>query len=55
MKKMMLGLFFLLLSIWCLIFGVVDDAGLFSFVGVLLPIVAIIVFLIGFFQKENEK
>jgi di/tricarboxylate transporter len=55
MKKMLLGIFLLILSVWCYLFGVVDDLVLFSFIGVFLPIAAIVVFLIGFFEKDNRS
>ena len=55
MKKIHLGIFLMLLSIWCLIFGTLDNVTLFLFIGVYLPIVAIIVFLIGFFDKDQQN
>jgi hypothetical protein len=51
MKKMLLGIFLLILSVWCYLFGVADDVGLFSFVGVFLPIAAIVVFSLDFLRK----
>ncbi|WP_458862446.1 hypothetical protein [Acidaminobacterium chupaoyuni] len=54
MKKMLMGIFLLILSVWCYNFGVVDDVVVFSFLGVFLPIPAIIIFLLGFFNR-NEK
>ena len=53
MRKIHLGIFLMLLSIWCLIFGTLDNATLFLFIGAYLPIVAIIVFLVGFFDKNQ--
>ena len=52
MKNMLMGIFLLLLSIWCYHFGTVDDVVLFTFIGVALPIPATIVFLVGFFDKK---
>ena len=53
MKKMLLGIFLLLLSIWCLIFGKLDDLVILLFAGSLLPVVAIPVFFFGFFHKDS--
>ena len=55
MKKMLLGIFLLLLSIWSFAFGVVDDVVLFCAIGVFLPIPAIIAFVLGFFQREDKQ
>ncbi len=54
MKKILLGIFLMLLSIWCLIFGSIDNWVPALFIGAYLPIVAIIVFLLGFFDKDNK-
>ena len=43
----------MLLSIWCLIFGTLDDVTLFLFIGVYLPIVAVIIFIVGYFEKNR--
>ena len=53
MKKMLLGIFLLLLGIWSLIFGEVDDLGIVCFVGVVLPIPALIAFVAGYFEKKS--
>ena len=55
MKKMLLGIFLLLLGIWSLIFGVVDDVVLFCAIGVFLPIPAIVAFFLGFFNREDKQ
>ena len=52
MKKMLMGIFLLVLSVWCLIFGVVDDIAFFAALGVILPFPAIILTFYGFFHKE---
>ena len=54
MKKMMLGLFLMLLSIWCLIFSIADNADLFIIVAVALPIFAIYFFITGYLEKETD-
>ena len=54
MKKIHLGIFLMLLSMWCLIFGSLDNWTPALFVGVYLPIAAIIVFLLGLFDKDNK-
>ena len=53
MKKMMLSIFLMLLSIWCLIFGIADNADLFIIVAVALPVFAIFFFVTGYLEKEN--
>lgn len=55
MKKMLLGIFLLLLSIWCLIYGKLDDLTILLLVGTILPAPAIAVFCAGFFAKEDRK
>jgi hypothetical protein len=55
MKKMLLGIFLLILSVWCYLFGVKEDVVLFYFIGMCLPVVAIVVFLVGFFEKNNRS
>jgi len=55
MKKIHLGIFLMLLSIWCLIFGTLDDVTLFLFIGVYLPIVAVIIFIVGYFEKNQKN
>lgn len=52
MKNMLLGIFLLLLAIWSLIFGVTDDLAVFCFVGVILPIPALISFITGYFSRK---
>ena len=54
MKNMMMGLFLMLVSIWSLIFGVVDDLPLFCFIGVFGVIPAVIFFLVGYFDKGKK-
>jgi len=54
MKKIHLGIFLMLISVWCLIFGSLDNWTPALFVGVYLPIVAVIVFLIGFFEDRKK-
>ena len=53
MKKMLSGIFLLLLAIWSLIYGVVDDFGIGCLIGVILPIAALISFAIGYFEKKQ--
>jgi len=55
MKKILLAIFLMLLSIWCLIFGTLDDVTLFLFIGVYLPIVAVIIFIVGYFEKNQKN
>ena len=55
MKKMLLGIFLLLLSLWCLVYGKLDDLTVLLFVGTFLPLAAIAVFCAGFFTKEDGK
>ena len=54
MRKIHLGIFLMLLSIWCLIFGTLDNVTLFLFIGVYLPIVAIIFFSLVFLIRISE-
>ena len=54
MKKMMLSIFLMLLSIWCLIFGIADNSDLFIIVAVALPIFAIFFFFSGYLEKETD-
>ena len=44
----------MLLSIWCLIFGTLDNVTLFLFIGVYLPIVAIIFFSLVFLIRISK-
>ena len=55
MKKMLLGIFLLLLSLWCLVYGKLDDLTVLLFVGTVLPIPAIVFFCAGFLAKEDGK
>ena len=54
MKQMLMGIFLLLLGVWCYLFGVVDQAALFAVLGVLLPIPAVLLTLYGFFNKNKS-
>lgn len=54
-KRMLLGIFLMLLSIWSSIFGVVDQVPLFSVIGVFLPIAAVICFFLGFCAKADGE
>ena len=54
MKQMLMGIFLLLLGVWCYLFGVVDQAALFAVLGVLLPIPAVLLTLYGFLIKINR-
>ena len=53
MKQMLLGIFLLVLSIWCVILGKLDDFTALLFIGVFLPVVAGVCFLLGFLKKER--
>ena len=55
MKKMLLGIFLLVLSIWCLVDGKLDDLTILLFVGSVLPILSIVCFFAGFFAKEEKR
>ncbi len=47
LRWMLLGIFLMVLAVWCLVFGAVDDFFPASLAGVLLPVAAISVFLAG--------
>ena len=47
LRWMLLGIFLMVLAVWCLVFGAVDDFFPASLAGVLLPVAAIAVFQIG--------
>ena len=47
MKKMLLGIFLLLISIWCLCFGIADNFAPILYASLILLIVSIFVFAIG--------
>lgn len=48
MKKMMLGVFLLLLSLWCLVFGISDNFAPIIYISLFLLIASIIVFAVGY-------
>jgi len=52
MKKMLLGIFLLLLSIWCLIFGISDNFAPIIYGSLILLIVAIVEFIIGYYEGK---
>lgn len=52
MKKMLMGIFLLLLSIWCFIFAELMDASIMLLPAISLPIPALICFLLGFAEKK---
>ncbi len=51
MKKMLLGIFILLLSIWCLIFGISDNFAPLIYGSLILLILAIVEFFTGYYAK----
>lgn len=54
MKKMMLGVFLLLLSVWCLIFGISDNFAPIIYISLFLLIASIIVFAIGYRGSDKK-
>lgn len=48
MKKMQLGIYLLLLSIWCLIFGISDDFALLCYISLFLMLSSIVSFFLGY-------
>ena len=53
MKNMLLGIFLLLLAIWSLIFGVADNLAILCWIGIILPIPALISFILGYSEKKQ--
>lgn len=51
MKKMLLGIFLMVLSVWFLIYGQLDDLLVCSLLGVFLPIPAVVYAIWGFREK----
>lgn len=54
MKKMLLGIFLLLISIWCLCFGIADNFALILYASIILLFISILVFAIGY-SGEPKK
>jgi len=54
MKKMMLGIFLMLLSLWCLTFGTADHFAPLIYVSLALLVVSIFIFWVGYdgFDKK---
>jgi len=53
MRKMMLGVFLLILSLWCLVFGISDNFAPIIYISLFLLIAAIIVFVVGY--RSNDR
>ena len=54
MKKMMLGIFLLLLSSWGLVFGIADQFAPILYASILLLIASIIVFAVGYSDFDKK-
>lgn len=54
MKKMLLGLFLMLLSLWLLIWGIADDLALFCYISIFLLASGTITFILGFSQEDGK-
>lgn len=54
MKKMLLAIFLLLISIWCLCFGVADNFAALLYASLILLIVSIFVFAIGYVSDDKK-
>ena len=52
MKNMLLGIFLLLLAIWSLIFGISDNLPILCWIGLILPVPALIAFIMGYSEKK---
>lgn len=55
MKKMLAGIFLMVLSVWLLIFSRVDNSDVVGIAAVIFPFIAIAVFLYGYFHKEDKS
>ena len=53
MKKMLAGIFLALLSIWAVIFAVYSNHTMFEYLAVFLPILAVVLFILGYFEIKN--
>lgn len=53
MKHMLLGIFLMVLSIWCLVYGKLDELPIVMFLGLLLPLIAVVFFVGGFSSKKK--
>lgn len=53
MKKMLLGIFLLVLSVWCFIFGKLDDLTGALVLAVALPGPAVMFTVWGYFSKDD--
>ena len=51
MKKMLLAIFLMVFSNWCLIFGYTDQLPVLLYIGLLFPIPAMILTYIGYKEK----
>jgi len=55
MKRMLLGIFLMLCSIWCLIFGAAANVSTLVVVSLVLALAALVSFIGGFFTAGPEK
>ena len=54
-KKMLLGIALLVFSVWCLIYGYLDQLTVVIYAGVLLHWIGIILVILGFVSSDGEN
>ena len=54
-KKMLLGIALLVFSVWCLIYGYLDQFTVVIYAGVLLHWIGIILVILGFVSSDGEN
>ena len=54
-KKMLLGIALLVFSVWCLIYGYLDQLTVVIYAGVLFHWVGIILVILGFVSSDGEN
>ena len=54
MKKMLLGIFLLLLSLWCLVYGILDNFAPIIYFSLFLLIASIVIFAIGYRSGDKK-
>ncbi|MBQ2830005.1 MAG: hypothetical protein IJF15_03165 [Oscillospiraceae bacterium] len=55
MRKMLLAIFLMLISIWCFCFGVADNFAALLYASIILLFISILVFAIGYSSDEKKK
>ena len=54
MKKMLLAIFLMLISIWCFCFGVADNFAPLLYASIILLFISILVFAVGYSSDEKK-